>query len=293
MTVEAFAPGKLILMGEHAVVYGHPALAIAVNRGMRVRLHSRPGATGIDHSFADDPRLTEALHRVLPVAGVGVEIESTLPIGRGMGSSAALAVALGRASLKLEGKPVTSEAVNERAFAVERIFHGQPSGIDHTVSMRGGALLYNRTDIGPEFQRFELPDLPIVVIDSGSAGNTADMVRSVAERIEDVRPYLDQISELLQNTKAALQKGDLVAIGQAWHENHWLLRAIGVSTPTLDKIVRVAAESGATGAKLAGAGGGGVVIALAPNPGPLLVAAKQNGWDAFEVRQNESDENQR
>ena len=285
MTVEAFAPGKLILMGEHAVVYGHPALAMAVDRGMHVRLRSRPGATGVDHSFADDPRLNEALRSVLPATGVGVEIESTLPIGRGMGSSAALAVALGRASLRLEGNTVTPEAVNERAFAVERIFHGQPSGIDHTVSMRGGALLYKRTDNGPEFERFELPDLPIVVIDSGSAGNTAHMVASVAERIQEARPYLDQISELLLNTKTALRTGDLDAIGQAWHENHWLLRAVGVSTPTLDRMVRVATESGATGAKLAGAGGGGVVIALAPNPEPLLVAAKQNGWDAFKVRQ--------
>ncbi len=283
MTASAFAPGKLILMGEHAVVYGHPALAMAVDRGMTVDLHDRAGPTGLDEQWIDDDRLLGALEAVLPSHGVGVRIQSNLPIGRGMGSSAALAVALARAELKRRGESQTYDSINSTAFAVERIFHGNPSGIDHTVSMRGGTLRYQRTDCGPTLEPVTLPAMPIVVIDSGSAGNTSDMVQRVASDRSTLDPYLTQIGQLLDATLPALQHGDWKAVGQAWHENHRLLRAIGVSTPTLDQIVRVAEEAGATGAKLAGAGGGGVVIALAPNPTSVLTAAAQNGWDAFEV----------
>ena len=283
MTHTAFAPGKLILMGEHAVVYGHPALAIAVDRGMTVTLRDRPGPTGIDQAWVSDSRLDAALGTVLPAEGVGVTVHSDLPIGRGMGSSAALAVALARASISREGKVETREEVNVRAFAVERIFHGNPSGIDHTVSMLGGAVQYRREDSGPVFDCIDLPPLPIVVIDSGAAGNTAELVGGVASRRPNVDAYLTQMGTLLTDTLPALRGGDLDAIGQAWHENHWLLKAIGVSTPTLDRIVRVATDAGAAGAKLAGAGGGGVVIALAEDPSAVISAAKRGGWDAFEV----------
>ena len=133
MNISAFAPGKLILMGEHAVVYGHRAVAMAVNRGTTVRLESCAGPTRyLGEAFAD-PRIDAALGAVLPAQGLGVRLETTLPIGRGMGSSAALAVALARARCALEGRPPTFEALDTDAFQVESIFHGKPSGIDHTV----------------------------------------------------------------------------------------------------------------------------------------------------------------
>ena len=283
MSVTAFAPGKLILMGEHAVVYGHTALAMAVDRGLEVTLTERAGPTDLDDTQIEDERIGQALRSLLPDEGVGVTIRSSIPIGRGMGSSAALAVALARATLAREGRTIHREALNERAFAVERIFHGSPSGIDHTVSMSGGAMLYRRTPSGPVFEAFDLPALPIVVIDSGTAGNTATMVRSVAERLADVRGHLEAMGALLRDTLPALRDGDLHAIGEAWNDNQRLLQAIGVSTPVLDAIARVACEAGATGAKLAGAGGGGVVIALSPDPSAVKRAAGAQGWSAFEV----------
>jgi mevalonate kinase len=285
MSHTAFAPGKLILMGEHAVVYGHPALAIAVDKGMTVTLRERNGPTGLDSPGIDDVRLTHALNTVLPTAGWGVHIDSTLPIGRGMGSSAALAVALARATLAAEGRPATSDAVDELALKVEKVFHGNPSGVDQAVCARGGAIRFQRGPSGPSFEPVALPDLPIVVIDSGTAGNTAELVAGVAARQPSVDPYLTKMGELLDATWPALLAGDLPTIGQAWHENHWLLRAIGVSTPTLDQIVRLAVEAGALGAKLAGAGGGGVVIALAPDPQPVISSAERAGFAATTVRQ--------
>jgi len=281
MMHSAFAPGKLILMGEHAVVYGHPALALAVERGMTVSLTERKGATLLSDSPIHDSRLMEALLTVLPEEGVGVTIDSTLPTGRGMGSSAALAVALGRASMAREGLGRDPEELNRRAFQIERIFHGTPSGIDHTVSMLGGALRYWRTETGPRFEPIELSHLPIVVIDSGTTGNTAEMVAKVAAKQPDVRLELAEMATLLNSTLPALKQGDLTTVGLAWLENHRLLQAVGVSTELLDQIVRLAVDGGATGAKLAGAGGGGVVIALAPEPTAVIEQAKAAGFNAF------------
>ena len=286
MTHTAFAPGKLILMGEHAVVYGHPALAIAVDRGMTVTLTERQGPTGLDEATFTDPRLDEALAQVLPASGWGIQLQSTLPIGRGMGSSAALAVALAKASLAAQHRAVTLEAIDELALKVERVFHGNPSGIDQTVCARGGAIRFRRGQAGPVYEAVTLPDLPIVVIDSGTAGNTAELVAGVASRRPGVDAYLDKIGDLFDATWPALMQADLATIGQAWHENHWLLRAIGVSTPTLDGIIRLATDAGALGAKLAGAGGGGVVIALAPNPEPVIAASEAAGFQAWVTRQH-------
>jgi len=283
LTISAFAPGKIILMGEHAVVYGHPAIAMAVDRGMTVTLREHSGPTAVLKGQISDPRLDKALQTVLPADGVSVQIESNLPIGRGMGSSAALAVALARASLEWEGMPLTEQEVNTRAFAVERIFHGNPSGIDHTVSMGGGALMYRKGSAKPVYEPIKIPSLPVVVIDSGTAGNTADMVQNVRQRFTAVEAYLNQIGELVTATLPALTTGDLPAIGQAWHENHWLLKAIGVSNATLDEIVRVAENEGSYGAKLAGAGGGGVVIALSDEPNAIITAANAKGWQAFQI----------
>ncbi len=285
MSHSAFAPGKVILMGEHAVVYGHPALAMAVNRGMTVTLRERAGATAIEDGDVSDVRLERALAEVLPSDGWGVQIASDLPVGRGMGSSAALAVALARASASALGHPSTPSHIEKVAASIEQIFHGTPSGVDQTVCTRGGAIRFQRTPEGARYQSVALPELPIVVIDSGSAGNTGEMVAAVAGRRPAIDPYLQQIGDLLNETWPALMAGDLAAIGQAWHENHWLLRAIGVSTPTLDEIVTLATRAGALGAKLAGAGGGGVVIALAPEPQTVIRAAEARGLAAITVRQ--------
>jgi len=143
-----FAPGKLLLSGEHAVVHGHPAVAVAVDRGTTVRLTEVTGPRTLDAPFHDD-RLEAALSAVLPEAGLHVAIESDLPIGRGMGSSAALAIALVRARQALGGHPADFALLHREGFKVERIFHGQPSGVDHAVSALGGAVAYRKGADGP------------------------------------------------------------------------------------------------------------------------------------------------
>lgn len=288
----AFAPGKLILAGEHAVVYGHPAIAVAVDRGTWALARRRPGPSGVDRStlvgddgeeqpFPEDDRLVPALRTVLPETGVGLEIRTDLPIGRGMGSSASLAVAVVRATAALQGEPADIQTCIARGFAVERVFHGTPSGLDHTVSARGGALWYRRGPEGLELRPLRLPPLALVVLDSGCAGNTASMVAGVRARRPGVDGALERIGALVGELEAALAAGDLQAAGALLDEDHRLLAEIGVSTPDLDRLVSLARGAGALGAKLAGAGGGGVVLALVREAGPLLLAARAHGVRAF------------
>ena len=123
--------------------------------------------------------------------------------------------------------------------------------------------------------------MSIVVIDSGQAGNTAEMVAQVAQRRPAVDEALSHMGELLHATLPALLAGDLSAIGKAWTKNHRLLQDVGVSNRRLDEIVSLAVAAGATGAKLAGAGGGGVVIALAHRPNDIVEAAKSAGFNSF------------
>lgn len=281
-SARAFAPGKLILSGEHAVVYGHPAIALAVDRGTTVHLRACAGDTRLEHSSIQDLRLFQALAAVLPPRGLAVRIESDLPVGRGMGSSAALAVALVRARARLQGREADFAECHREGFAVERVFHGTPSGLDHAVSARGGGVVYRRGTEGPRIEGLSLPPLRLVVLDSGSAGNTAELVAGVRARRPGIDPVLARMGALTRELAAELAAGS-VDVGGLLDENHTLLQQIGVSTPRLDALVDLARAAGARGAKLSGAGGGGVVLALVKEAEPVLAAAAAAGVSAFPV----------
>ncbi len=277
---EAHAPGKLILFGEHAVVYGHPAVAAAVDRGTTARLERIAGPTRLLAADVDDARLGDALAAVLPAEGLGVRLRTDLPVGRGMGSSAALAVALVRALAALEGRTADLEECVTRGFAVERVFHGTPSGLDHTVSALGGAVRYVK---GQPPQPIAVAPLPLVVLDTGIAGDTGELVAGVRARRPAVDVELDAIGDLVDAMLPALARGDLQTIGAGMRDNQDRLARIGVSCPAVESLVTLAEDAGALGAKLAGAGGGGVVIAVAPDPAPVLAAARARGVEAFAV----------
>lgn len=278
--ISGFAPGKIILSGEHAVVQGHLAIAVAVDRGTTVTLTPHDGPTAIVAADITDDRLQRAVDALLPPDGIGVTIRTDLPVGRGMGSSAALSVALVRASAAQRGEVASFEECYERGFIAERIFHGNPSGVDHTVSSLGGGVRYRR---GAPVEPFVPPPLRLVVIDSGSAGDTAELVAGVAA-LPDCAARLAEIGALTEQVSDALAAGAPAhVLGPLLTENHRLLRGIGVSTPVLDALVEAALAAGALGAKLAGAGGGGVVIALVEDAAPVIAAAARLGCAAFEV----------
>jgi mevalonate kinase len=264
-----YGHGKLILLGEHAVVYGYPAIALSVDRGTRVVLSQGP-------RNQMDPRLAEALDTVLP-RSTSVHIETDLPIGRGMGSSAALAVAVARA----QHPDAPQNEIYERAMTMERVFHGTPSGVDVAVASLGGVLRFQK---GPPLSHASLPcpDWSLTVLDTQRTGNTQELVAGVAARRPEVNASLARIGALVEEAADALS--DANTIGKLMNENQAILKDIGVSTPKISELVTLARRYGALGAKLSGAGGGGIVIALCTDPADLLRAAAQRDIPAFTCR---------
>ncbi len=283
----ASAPAKAILLGEHSVVYGRSALAVPV-RGVEVQatVHAsdKPltirslvvAADGqidtlaeIDVATAAESPLAIAARSALSALDVRsfptwrVELRSTIPVAAGMGSSAAVAVATIRALASAAGRTLDPECVSDLAYEAECCAHGSPSGIDNTVVALEQPICFEQGDFSPLALR---SDLPLVIADTGERSPTREVVAAVRERYRK-RPRLhdswfDQIAGLVRDAVAALADGELRQVGWAMNSNHLILQALGVSTPRLDSLVAAARDAGALGAKLSGAGGGGIVLAL-------------------------------
>jgi mevalonate kinase len=271
------SPGKLILSGEHAVVYGHPAIAVPVSLRVIVTLTEKEGPLDIPEI---DARLTQAWRSILPTSGLKVEIESTLPIGCGMGSSAAISIATLRALASYQGHSPDFDWLFEQGFVMERMFHGTPSGLDHAVCALEKPILYNK--IGPTLSPISLPQSTLVVMHSNEPKKTSAMVERVRAQWPNNKSLLNQIGTLTQEI-AQYPHCNPQWLGTKLTENHQLLRALGVSTPTLDLLVETALKHGALGAKLAGSGGGGIAFALVENnnPEPIQSAIENLGYKCF------------
>lgn len=278
--------GKVIVLGEHAVVHGQPAIAMAL--AQEVRAIVRLEAAGSPKELRPAVEAAAAAVGGFEGATLAVEVEGELPIAVGLGSSAALAVALVRALADLRGQSLDALEVSRAANEVERVFHGTPSGIDATTATREGLLCF---EIGPpvRFDEVRPPSRPsIVVALSGTrhhTGKTVGGLRSRAEAAPEVyQPVFRAIGDLVRSGRTALESGDWPRLGGLMSMNHELLRACGVSTTELDRLVADAVECGALGAKLTGAGGGGAAIALADgDPGDLTERLRTRGWEAFAV----------
>jgi len=275
--LQGSAPGKLILLGEHAVVYGHRALASPVSLNTKVQLEPFAGATHLGDSSIQDERLKQALALALPAHGWRVQIQTDLPIGRGMGSSAALTIALLRAADSITGQRSSFDELHARGFPIEALFHGNPSGLDHAVSALGSAVVYRKEQ--PPLP-IKMPPHQVVVLDTGHAGDTKKLVAGVALRRPKIGPSLKRLGELVEESLSVLT--DPKALGLLMNEAQTHLEMIGVSTPKIAELVQLARGAGALGVKLSGAGGGGIVLALTPQgPEQVLAAAAQRGIGAF------------
>jgi mevalonate kinase len=296
--------GKVILLGEHAVVHGVPALAAALDTGAKATAlvsvdsdRMRVAPWGVDVRASDDVPLARAFAAAIEARGgtrtkVDVEARVALPGGAGLGSSAALGVAVIRAIDALEGVTRDADDTQRLALAWERVFHGNPSGIDTAMAIAGGIALYRRTP--GEGQRTLEPVVPrspitLVIAHSGEGASTRAMVESVArQRERDLTRFeksLAAIDALVTNARSALEAGDLRALGQLMDMNQSLLAAWMVSTGTLEEMCAAARAAGALGAKLTGGGGGGCMIALAPSKeaaepirAALVALGKKEAW---------------
>ena len=280
--VVATAAGKIILFGEHAVVYGRHALAVPIVDAVRAIVMRCDKTTTltvkewglrrvVDSTSTDG--IDAAVNLILEELGGGGEnfniaINSSLPRGMGLGSSAALAVAITRAAARCIGTDVDDERVNAIAFACEKLAHGTPSGIDNTLSCYGEPMLFQNTG-SLEIQTLRLEEFPPLVIGfSHAAGPTHEQVAGVRSRFEqDKKRYdllFDQMDEISRTGAAALVARQYDVLGRSMNVCHGLLNAIEVSTPDLENMIAVARSNGAIGAKLTGAGGGGSIVALCP-----------------------------
>lgn len=285
----ARAHGKVILLGEHAVVYGVPAIAAGISAGAAataVRASEASVAIGAHRARAGDGSelgsALAALFSSLDAAPHAVSVELELPAGSGLGASAALGVAIAKSVLEASGAAVTEARVLAAAGAWENVFHGRASGIDAAAAFHGGCLWYTKPG-GAERLSPAVP-LSLAVAVAGPPASTRAMVESVA-RLQQRRPELVEqslagIAALVQNGRRALETGDRRAFGKLMDLNQMILSGLFLSTEAIESACAAARAAGALGAKLTGAGGGGAVVALVDgDPGAVLSA-----WQALGLR---------
>jgi mevalonate kinase len=297
----ASAPGKIILFGEHAVVYGRPAIAVPVRqvRATAEVIDLQQAAPSRIKLEAPDIRFSEWLHEAIdhPIARIVqlclrelgatdfpslcVRVTSTIPIAAGLGSGAAVSVAVARALGKHLGHPFPPERLSALAYQVEQLHHGTPSGIDNTVVAFERPVYFVR---GQPPSPFEIPTpFHIVIADSGQPSPTAVAVGQVRQRwqadCEREEALFDAIGQTTDKARSAIETGRIEEVGPLMDQNQVLLEALGVSTPALQGLLSAARATGARGAKLSGAGLGGNMIALVdPEQAEAVEAAlKQAG----------------
>lgn len=286
------APAKAILLGEHAVVYGHPALAVPLFE-FRARAQAR-----FDHAQDDviirldgrNPTVTLERHPDNPLVlavrlalqalgarphNLALRLRSTIPVAAGLGSGAAVSAALMRAVASLFCARWKEADLSALVFEVEKVHHGTPSGIDNTVVVCRRPILFRR-EAPTEYPRVGA-DLWLLVADTGRPGSTREAVAAVG-RLRETEPdsvadIMSAIGGLVEEAAVALAAGDATVLGDLMCRNHVALRRLGVSSPELDALVDAAEGTGALGAKLTGAGCGGHALALVTEDSAAAVSA--------------------
>jgi hydroxymethylglutaryl-CoA reductase len=293
------AHGKVILLGEHAVVYESHAIAGPIPLAIQAKIHPAEEGVhlliprwgveeklqkGADHKYSIYKSLDLILNRLgLNDKDMQIEIFPHIPRAAGLGGSAALAVAIIRALAQYFKIKITNEEVSSLAYESEVIAHGTASGIDNTLATYGKFTLFKK-GTPPFMNTVKVPEsIPIVIGLTGVESLTAKMVALVKNGRDQNQALYDNIfkeidSLVLKSTKA-IEKYDLVKLGEYMNQNQGLLNAIQVSSPELEEIIAIARKNGALGAKLTGAGGGGAAIALCPeNANKISTAIRKAGY---------------
>ncbi len=297
----ASAPGKVILFGEHFVVKGSRSLAAAISLRVRVTIADGGGKiTVVSPSIGleariDPETLEPSDQRLLPLArmlaflkdeyGYSIVphealVESQLPVGAGLGSSASFAVAYALAYTAFHGSPLDRRRLVRAGFEAEKVAHGKPSGVDNTIAFEGGGIVYRRGEPPVKVEIRLPPETSLIVVDTGIPRSTREVVESVLARAESTWRASTHIykaaDEIVDLALEAFRRGDARLLGTLMDLNQGLLNAMGASSLAIERIVHEARAAGALGAKLTGAGRGGSVIILAPRGRVWDIVARLN-----------------
>ena len=291
------APGKIILFGEHAVVYGEPAIAVAVDKRTTCKVVQTDEETTVNgypidreyHSY-----ILEALKCVDIDSPLKIITESDVPSGAGMGSSAAVTVATLASLHDIEGK-VDEETIAREAFKVEWAVQGSASPIDTSTSTHGNAVMLSK-EMGEDFlwniskegnewniHHSDIPDMQMVIGDTGihaKTGPLVDKVRRFYMNNNFAKEIVEEIGKIVMEGSKALSDGDLEKVGELMDRDHELLTILGVSHPKLERLVR-GARKYSYGAKLTGAGGGGSMVAVTDDPEKVANIIKRRGGTPY------------
>jgi len=313
--VTASAPAKVILFGEHFVVYGEPAVVLAIDKRAYANVYLRKDEQiyinsvdiGVSGTFRGarfqaekggskarvilEPvksAVQQVLNKVQRKAGVNIRIDSNIPVSAGLGSSAAVAASTIVAVSHLLGIELSRDQIFHMAYESERLVHGTPSGIDPAISTYGGALQFQK---GKDFLPLNVQtNIPLVIGNTKVKRSTGELVANV-RRIREHYPFIiDPViktgGKIAVDAVEALKRNELQTVGDLMNINHALLCAVGVSHEALERLVYAARNGGAFGAKLTGGGGGGCMIALAEEKKlkHVMNAIERAGGTAFEAR---------
>ncbi|WP_040213971.1 mevalonate kinase [Clostridium polynesiense] len=289
-SAEGETHSKLILVGEHAVVYGKPAIALPFPLKVKALIKESFGIIKFKSAIYTGPLekmpgrmkgILECIKETLntldkPLEGLSIEIESAIPLGSGLGSSAAVATAVVRGLFSFFHQKLSQKELFYLVQIAEEYAHGKPSGIDMAaVSSRHPILFQKGKDITPLIS--EAP-LFIAVAHTGRIGDTRRAVENVRKNYlkdgEKVKKSLDKIEEITDMAEKALLNGDINLLGKLLNDNQQELIALGVSDNGLNALIDTARSQGALGAKLTGGGLGGCIIALADNLEKAKVISK-------------------
>ena len=275
-------PGKIILFGEHAVVYGRPALAVPVTQvhadvevldadrpgiwinAPEIKLHAELNTLPSDHPIASVIHNFFFISRISPFPNLNVKITSTIPVASGLGSGAAVTAALTRALSAHLSYSMSDDEVNAFTYEIEKLHHGTPSGIDNTVVTYARPVCFVK---GQPIETFKVGHpFTIVIGNTGISAPTKESVGDVRKLWEADKAkwenIFDEVGEIARHARESIESGKWKSLGRLMNQNHTLLQQLTVSSTELDILVTDAIKAGALGSKMSGGGRGGNMIAL-------------------------------
>ena len=302
-SVEGIGHGKIILLGEHSVVYGRHAIAVPAPVNIRTKVQDTEDeillmipSWGVEYRLDKNPKKRQSFEKPaglildqmgLSKKGMKIEVFSDIPRGMGLGGSAAIAVSIIKALNNHFKLALNQDEINQMALESEKIAHGNPSGIDNTMATYGHPLIFRNGD-NPLIEPLNINETFSILVGfsstEGLTAKTVGIVRDLWKKNPGVyEKIFDEIDSLALQSIQAIQNNDFELLGQLMNINHGLLNTLQVSTPELERLIMIARESGALGAKLTGGGGGGAVIALCKDIDITKSAIESEGYETLVV----------